>query len=475
MRKIALFALFFLISTSLFAQSNQPLDGRNYGVVYDVPATKNVKVKTDVPYAGNLTIDVYTPPNAKRDEKFPAVIFLNAIGDVPNEMKVKNWGIYKSFPRLVAAHGLVGISMDMDGARIQENLKALFDFLERDGAKYGIDSMRLGVYAASANTTQSIHFLMNENAPKGIKAAALFYGATPNSETRIRKDLPVLFILAEGDLNGGFGQQAVPLWQRVTTERVPWTLVFASGLPHAFDAFSDNDESRRLIQQAIAFWKSNLEPVPQLAEKPSEARAVVAALYANDPQKSVEVLTKWIVSNPSDRIAYQQLGRNLSQLRRFPEAEKAYEKALELGGTDGGIYLGLGQIRLGQKRYDEAVTNLTKAIEGGARNSMVYGQLAFAQMALNRNEDALKSYEKAFESGIPPGANTRGVAYYNMACAHTRLKQTDKAFEMLNKAVDEGYANRQALETDDDLAPLKPDARWKTLLNRLPNNPSAAN
>jgi Flp pilus assembly protein TadD/dienelactone hydrolase len=477
MKKSAIFIFAFLFSLPIFAQNNQPspLDGRLYGVVYDVPATKDVTVKENVPYLNDLKIDIYSPPGAKAGDKFPAVIFLNAIGDIPGQAKVKSWGIYRTFPRLVAAHGMVGISMEADGAKIQESLRGLFDFLEKDGARHGIDASRLGVYAASANTTQSIVFLMNENAPKGIRAAALFYGATPAPETRIRKDLPVLFILAEGDLAGGFGQQAVPLWQRITTERAPWTLVFASNLPHAFDAFTDTDESRRIIQQSIAFWKSNLEPVPQPSWKPSPARETVATLYWNDAQKSVEALNKYIAGNANDALAYQQLGRNLAQLQRYDEANAAYEKALSLGSTDAGVYLGLGQMRLGQKRFDEAINFLSKAIEGGARNSFVYGQLAFAQMNLNRNEDALKTYEKAFEAGIPPGAGTRGLAYYNMACAYARLKQNDKAFEMLNKAVDEGFANRRTFETDTDLAPLRADARFQELLKRLPPPVSSSN
>lgn len=78
----------------------------------------------------NLAIDVYTPPNAKANEKLPAVIFLNAIGDNPGS-EVKEWEIYKSFPRLIAAHGMIGISMNADGNNIQETLKGLFDFLEK--------------------------------------------------------------------------------------------------------------------------------------------------------------------------------------------------------------------------------------------------------------------------------------------------------------------------------------------------------
>ncbi len=478
LNKFAFLLIFILSAINLCAQNNgqqSPLDGRLYGVVYDVPATKDVKLKADVPYLkdtkGTLAIDIYTPPDMKPGEKLPAVVFLNAIGEQPNQPKVKSWGIYKSFPRLVAAHGIIGISMEADGERIQETLRALFDFLEKEGAAHGIDAARLGVYAASANTTQSIVYLMSENASKGIRAAALYYGVTPTTETRIRKDLPVLFILAEGDLQG-MGQASMGLWQRVAQSGAPWTLMFAAGLPHAFDAFSDNDESRRIIQQTLTFWKSNLEPVPQPGWKPSLAREVVAALYSNNPQKSVDALTKWIAENPKDALAYQQYGRALSQLQRIDEATAAYEKALALGGTDAGIYLGLGQIRNQQKRYEEAANYLSKATELGARNSFVYGQLGYVQLTLNRNDEAVKSYEKAFEAGIPPGANTRGLAYYNLAIGYFRLKQNDKGFEMLNKAVDEGFNNRATYEGDTDFAPVRTDARFQKLLERLTKSSS---
>ena len=55
-----------------------------------------------------------------------------------------------------------------------------------------------------------------------------------------------------------------------------------------------------------------------------------------------------------------------------------------------------------------------------------------------------------------------------MACAYARLKNVDKAFEMLTKAIDEGFANRNSLETDADLAPLRGDARFAQLLARVP-------
>jgi hypothetical protein len=438
--------------------------------VLDSPAAKNVSVVKDVTYMkddrATLAIDIYRPPGAQAADSKPAVIFLNAIGDRPDG-KVKNWGIYSSWPRLIAANGMIGISMDADANRIQESLAGLFAFLEREGPKHGIDPTRLGVYAASANTSQSIPYLMSDRAAKGIRAAALYYGMTPTAETRLRKDLPVLFILAEGDM-GGLGQQAFPLWQKVMETRAPWTLMFASNMIHAFDAFQDDDDSRRIVMQTLAFWKAHLEPVPQPSWERSPAREIVASTYGNDAQKTADLLAKYIADNPRDAQAYVFRARALNTLGKVDESAAGYERALELAPDNMFAVGGFGQVRFRQKRYADAETLLSKAVSMGFRNSMIYGQLAYAQLAANKNTEALQSYESAFQMGIPSGANTRGLAYFNMACAYARLKNNDKALEMLGKAIDEGYADRESYEKDDDLKEVRKDPRFAALAGRLP-------
>jgi tetratricopeptide (TPR) repeat protein len=469
---VLIFALQTFAQNPAAPRPPSPLDATYWGVVYDIPETKHVKVTPDVTYfkdaSLDLKIDIYSPAGAKPAEKLPAVIFLNAIGDRPDS-RVKSWAIYKSWPRLIAAHGMIGISMDADGTRIQDSLKALFAFIASDGSRHGIDADRLGVYAASANVSQSTNYLMSDGAAKGIKAAALFYGGIP--EATIRRDLPVLFILAEGDM-AGFGQRAIPLWQRVTEARAPWTLVFASRQPHAFDAFEDSDESRRLVKQAIDFWKTHLEPMPKPPWQPSDARAIVSSIYMNDTARSVELLKKYIADNPTDAEGFIQYARMLLQQRKFAEAYAAFETASKLEPGNSAAQAGMGQIRFGEKRYAEAESLLNAAIKSGFRTPIVYGQLAYSQLAGNKNEESIRSYEAAFQLGIPPGANTRGIAYYNMACAYARLKNIDKAFDMLGKAIDEGYNSRAAFESDTDLAPLRTDARFKTLVDRLPKSGS---
>ena len=464
----------FLLNAAVLAASPSPLRATSWGVVYDVPGTADVVLKADVPYLedtkGRLTIDVYQPPGLAAKEKRPAVVFLNAIGDPPDD-KLKSWGIYRTWPRLIAAHGMIGISMEADRERMPECFASLFSFLATRGGEHGIDGSRVGVYAASANVSGATPYLMGEDAAPGIRAAVLFYGAPPTSA--LRKDLPVLFIYAEGDLARWGGDQLTSLWSRVLEARAPWTLMLASGLPHAFDAFSDRDEARRVVQQSIAFWKSQLEPVPQPPWQPSEARSILEARFGNEPQRAVELLTKWIGEHPDDTFARRELAGTLQQMQRFPEALAEYEKVLAAGDHDPGAYIGMGQIQLGMRRYEEAAGNFQRAIDGGVRGSQVLGQLAYAQLHLGRNAEAARTYEKAFEAGIPPGPNTRGLASYNLACAYARLGRVDDALDALARSVDEGFGRRAEWQEDPDLEPLRANARYSELIARLPEGEPA--
>ncbi len=464
-----------LVSASLLAAASgtyalaadSPLDPTSWGVVYDVPGTREVVVQADVPYLrdaqGTLTVDIYLPAGAGQSGVRPAVVFLNAVGDRPDD-KVKDWAIYRSWPRLVAAHGLAGVSMDARRDGIQDSLRAVFSFLAEHGAEHGIDGSRLGVYAASANVSGATEYLMGEGAAPGIRAAALYYGQPPE---RLRGDLPVFYVAPESDARR-MVSDLTGLWSRVLETGAPWTLAYASDMPHAFDAFTDTDEARRIVRQTIAFWKAYLDPLPARTEPPSTARAIVAALYGNETQRAAELLADWVEEHPEDAVGWAQQGRVLAELRRFPEATTSYERALALGSTDPGLFVGLGQSRLFERRWEDAAVYLARAIESGARASQVYGQLGLAQLQLGRNAEAVRSYELAFEAGIPPGANTRGVAWYNLACGYSRLGRTGQALEALGHAIDEGFSDRRTLETDADLEPLRPLPGYREIVARLP-------
>ena len=100
--------------------------------------------------------------------------------------------------------------------------------------------------------------------------------------------------------------------------------------------------------------------------------------------------------------------------------------------------------------------------EAYPQSTFAVNRLAATLMTLGQNEEAITTFEKGIAAGLPKAA-----AFYNIACAYVRLKQTDKAFEFLNKAIDAGFNDRQTFESDTDLAPLRADARFQQTLARL--------
>src|SRR5262245_53877098 len=93
-------------------------DLNSYGVVETVPGMDRVRVQelTYKTIAGNaFQMDLYLPPGAGKGEAVPAVVFINGVGDFPGRAKLRTWGQYTSWPRLVAASGLVAGTFDARG------------------------------------------------------------------------------------------------------------------------------------------------------------------------------------------------------------------------------------------------------------------------------------------------------------------------------------------------------------------------
>lgn len=54
--------------------------------------------------------------------------------------------------------------------------------------------------------------------------------------------------------------------------------------------------------------------------------------------------------------------------------------------------------------------------------------------------------------------------HYNLACDYSVLKDADKCFEALEKAIKFGYRDFRYMEKDPDLAYFRQDARYKELI-----------
>ena len=94
----------------------------------------------------------------------------------------------------------------------------------------------------------------------------------------------------------------------------------------------------------------------------------------------------------------------------------------------------------------------------------VWLRLGAAMRSLGRYEEALAAFEKAAQSG----AGLFGE--YGKAAVYVALNQPEKAFASLDKAVQQGYADPDALTSDPDLSVLRNDPRFARIIEQAKKN-----
>jgi tetratricopeptide (TPR) repeat protein len=113
-----------------------------------------------------------------------------------------------------------------------------------------------------------------------------------------------------------------------------------------------------------------------------------------------------------------------------------------------------------EQKWTEAVTALEAIAKAEPNNGRAWFLLGNSYHQLAQYEKAAAAYEK----NIPISKNP--AAMYNLACAYSRLKQTDKAFEWLEKAITNRVFGVN-LQTDEDLINIRNDARFAKLAETL--------
>lgn len=87
---------------------------------------------------------------------------------------------------------------------------------------------------------------------------------------------------------------------------------------------------------------------------------------------------------------------------------------------------------------------------------------AAALMRMGRRDEALERGRRAF--AVDP--EDAGVLY-NLGCLYALGGSTDEAIEHLNKAIENGFGQREWLENDSALDPLRDDPRFQALMRKL--------
>ncbi|MBP5625701.1 MAG: tetratricopeptide repeat protein, partial [Bacteroidales bacterium] len=168
----------------------------------------------------------------------------------------------------------------------------------------------------------------------------------------------------------------------------------------AQEAAKASGELKKQIDDIKATVESMSREAEESANKARMSQLFSEALSESNPQKKIELYTKYIELNPDSAVsAYCNRGAAKASLKDFYGAIIDYNKAIELDPQKTAAYYNRGNAKNNLKNFDGAIDDYSKAIE--------------------------------LDPKLKPAYNNRAIAYKNLAA---KTKDAEKKKEYLAKA-----------------------------------------
>jgi len=115
-----------------------------------------------------------------------------------------------------------------------------------------------------------------------------------------------------------------------------------------------------------------------------------------------------------------------------------------------------------QRKWAEAASAYEEIAQREAGNLRAWQRLGACREALKEPEKALAAYQRAAQL-----ANVDAPTLYRLGCLQALSGQIDQAVRSLDRALDRGFSDRAALESDPELEAIRKDDRFAYLLRRM--------
>ena len=256
-------------------------------VVLKVPGMDNVKVVQNLKYTKsddpNVLMDIYVPPDLSEDQKRPAVIFLH--GGAKTDYTPKDWGVYTSWGRLIAASGFVGVTfthrLEYPNASLEKaatDVRDAINYVRSNADKYHIDKERICLIAYSAGGPL-LTLAMRGDMPF-VRCLVGFYAFMDIQQSDYRKTekletvksfSPITYLQIDANkippmFIARAGHDEVPTMldsidrfvNEALARNIALTFLNHPQGVHGFDNQNDDDRSREIIRTAIEFVRLHL-------------------------------------------------------------------------------------------------------------------------------------------------------------------------------------------------------------------------
>jgi tetratricopeptide (TPR) repeat protein len=117
---------------------------------------------------------------------------------------------------------------------------------------------------------------------------------------------------------------------------------------------------------------------------------------------------------------------------------------------------------LGAGKWEEAATAYAELVKLEPGNGRAWTRMGVSLYSAGQYARAVEALRRADELKF-----NRHMANYLLARAYSRLGDKEKALDALSAAVGFGFANKQLFDGDQDLSPLRDDARFKEIAAKV--------
>jgi predicted esterase len=260
---VVIYIIYFIITMSVIAKKK---------ICFPIPENMDITVHKDIIYThpGRLQLgcDIYSP--AQKDTPAPCVILFQ--GDAPDFIlkDSRNWGIFQSYGRLLAAHGITAVAFTRRSSQnekryndAEEDITALMDFIQVHASSYNIDKDRIILWTFSFGALLGISWALPRPKPY-IKGIVSYYGLLASKNPRhspvdnlgTMKSLDFPILLAKGEKDMQRIKQSNDLFYTIAKNKsIDITFLSHESGGHSFDVLNDNERTREIIKETLEFVK----------------------------------------------------------------------------------------------------------------------------------------------------------------------------------------------------------------------------
>jgi TolB-like protein/Tfp pilus assembly protein PilF len=221
------------------------------------------------------------------------------------------------------------------------------------------------------------------------------------------------------------------------------------------------------LRQADKASKKALELEPGLAEA-YVSRGIVTSL-THQFAEAEQAFGKAMKLEPQLFEAAYWYGMGLQAEGRFEDAAKMFERASILRPEDyqaahflGQAYRSLGRTEEEKAQLRRGLSLMEGSLELNPDDARASNLAASVFASLGEVEPAIKYAERSL--AIDP---EDPMLLYNVACTYSSLGRVDQAISCLERAVEKGFGHREWIDNDPDLAPLRDNPKYQSIVDAI--------